>query len=195
MKNVILIGDSIRMGYQETVTKELADVAEVWGPEENGGHTINVLGYLHYWVFPRPADVIHINCGLHDLKTIVYGETENLIPLHQYRENIRRMLQKLRAQTSATLIWATTTPINEQVANETHLQWKDFSRYEADVLRYNQAALEVTGELGVPVDDLYSIVMTAEPATILRQNDGVHFTGEGCDLLGKTVADCIRKYL
>ncbi len=36
MKNVILIGDSIRKGDQDTVTAELEDIASVWGPAENG---------------------------------------------------------------------------------------------------------------------------------------------------------------
>ena len=37
MKAVILIGDSIRMGYQETVREQLGGRAGVWGPAENGG--------------------------------------------------------------------------------------------------------------------------------------------------------------
>ena len=36
MKNVILLGDSIRMQYQEPVGKRLADIANVYGPDENG---------------------------------------------------------------------------------------------------------------------------------------------------------------
>ena len=34
---VVLIGDSIRMGYQPFVTEALAGEAEIWAPEENGG--------------------------------------------------------------------------------------------------------------------------------------------------------------
>ena len=36
MKSVILIGDSIRLGYQGVVRQELAGTAQVWGPAENG---------------------------------------------------------------------------------------------------------------------------------------------------------------
>ena len=54
MKNVILLGDSIRMQYQETVGKKLADIATVSGPEENGrwsGYTLNSLRFWHNFEF------------------------------------------------------------------------------------------------------------------------------------------------
>ena len=68
MQQVLLIGDSIRMGYQETVARQLCDVAEVWGPEQNGGDSANVRAHLEEWALSRPAAVLHLNCGLHDLK-------------------------------------------------------------------------------------------------------------------------------
>ena len=68
MKTIVLIGDSIRMGYQEKVREQLADWAYVWVPEENGGTSENILAHLDKWVLSRRADVVHINCGLHDIK-------------------------------------------------------------------------------------------------------------------------------
>lgn len=38
---IVLIGDSIRMGYEPVVRAALAGRATVWGPETNGGHTVN----------------------------------------------------------------------------------------------------------------------------------------------------------
>ncbi len=46
MKRVVLIGDSIRMGYEQTVRSALADVAEVFTSVENGGPTELVLSCL-----------------------------------------------------------------------------------------------------------------------------------------------------
>ena len=46
MKRIVLIGDSIRMGYQEKVHEQLADWADVWAPEENGGDSEKVLAHL-----------------------------------------------------------------------------------------------------------------------------------------------------
>jgi hypothetical protein len=68
MKQIILIGDSIRMGYQPTVQQILADQAQVWGPVENGGNSHNVLTHLDAWVIQRQPDIVHLNCGLHDIK-------------------------------------------------------------------------------------------------------------------------------
>ncbi len=36
MKNIILLGDSVRMQYQPVVAEKLSDIAAVSGPEENG---------------------------------------------------------------------------------------------------------------------------------------------------------------
>ena len=36
MKQILLLGDSIRMQIQQAVGEKLADLAEVSGPEENG---------------------------------------------------------------------------------------------------------------------------------------------------------------
>ena len=65
---VVLIGDSIRMGYAPVVAEKLKGVAEVVSAAENGGDSGNVLKNLDAWaIAPKPA-VIHFNAGLHDLK-------------------------------------------------------------------------------------------------------------------------------
>ena len=67
MKKLILIGDSIRMGYQAAVIRELIGLADVWAPEQNGGNSANILKHLDEWVLRQSPDIVHINCGLHDL--------------------------------------------------------------------------------------------------------------------------------
>ncbi len=97
-RHVVLIGDSIRIGYRDIVARELADVADVWGPQENGGTTPNVLVSLHAWVLNRqpPPDLVHINAGLHDLKTIHYGGRQNVVPLAHYRRNVETIPATIR---------------------------------------------------------------------------------------------------
>ena len=68
MKRVVLIGDSIRMGYQATACRELEGLAEVWKPEQNGGTTQKVLENLDEWAIAQKPDIVHVNCGLHDLR-------------------------------------------------------------------------------------------------------------------------------
>ena len=75
MKKVILIGDSIRMGYQPTVQQALLNQAHVWVPQENGGTSTNVLAHLDEWILSHRPDIVHLNCGLHDLKTEFAADT------------------------------------------------------------------------------------------------------------------------
>lgn len=186
MKKIILIGDSIRVGYQETVRDELAGTAEICWVEQNGGNTQKVLDHLDEWVISQKPDVVHINCGLHDLKK-EFGSEEAAIPLDAYEANVREILRKLSQETDATVVWAATTPVNE----DWHHERKGFDRFEADVTAYNRAATQAAQDMGVAVNDLFAVVTDAGRDEYLTP-DGVHFTPEGCVLLGKAVAELLR---
>ncbi len=182
MKRVILIGDSIRMGYQPVVRTELEGLAEVWGPDENGGTSDNVLAHLEEWAVSREADLVHVNCGLHDIKRLRDAD-DFLVPLDRYRSNVAEILRTLAERTSSRVIWATTTPVNERW----HAERKGFDRHESDVADYNRAAVDVARELDVEVDDLWGVVTRSGRDGLLAE-DGVHFTQAGYGLLGKEVA-------
>ena len=184
---VVLIGDSIRMGYQDHVISQLAGRAEIWVPKENGGDSRNILAHLDQWVFSRQPDLVHINCGLHDLKRAFGAESE--VPVDEYGRNVRQILQRLQRELDG-VVWATTTPVDENW----HHQNKGFDRLEADVDAYNAAARAVAEDLGVPIDDLFAVVESEGKARLLIQ-DGVHFTEEGSQLLGRVVAECIWGHL
>lgn len=130
MKAAILIGDLIRRGYQPLVQEYLAGMVDAWGPPVNCGDSRNVLGLLDEWVISRPPDVVHINCGLHDVSKEVGGV--NPVPLDQYAANVRTILGQLRSETGGTVLWASTTPVNE----EWHRQVIGSERLEADVVAY-----------------------------------------------------------
>jgi lysophospholipase L1-like esterase len=193
-KHVILIGDSIRMGYQDVVGAKLADVASVWGPEQNCEHTVAVLKRLHPWVLSREADIVHLNAGLHDLRTIVYGRREFVVPLEHYRANVATIFRVLREFCRAKFYWATITPILEDRIHRARAAARDSERFEQDVLAYNRAAAEEARKAGVEVNDLYAVVDSAGREKLLLE-DGVHFTPEGYELLGQAVADFLRKQL
>jgi lysophospholipase L1-like esterase len=186
MKRVILIGDSIRMGYQPVVTKELEGLAGVWGPSENGGTSDNVLAHLDEWAVSREADLVHVNCGLHDIKRLRDAD-DIFVPLERYRSNVTEILRTLVERTSARVIWATTTPVNQT----RHAERKGFDRYERDVADYNRTAVDVARELGVEVNNLWETVMRSGRDALLGE-DGVHFTQAGYGLLGSAVARAAR---
>ena len=188
LPKIALIGDSIRLDYSPFVIEALAGKATVFSPTDNGGHTINVLKFLHLWVQKEQPDLVHVNCGLHDLKTLAYGApaTDNLVPLHQYAENIERIFTFIRTYSKARIIWATTTPVDEKLVHADHAQYKDFDRHESAVLAYNAAAVKVCAKMKVDVDDLYRFCTTND-LKALQKPDGVHFTDAGSRKLGTEV--------
>jgi lysophospholipase L1-like esterase len=189
VKKVVLIGDSIRMGYQQTVREELAGAAEVAWSEMNGYDSRNVLAKIGEWAIVPQPDVVHINCGLHDLKRD-RTRSEFQVPPDDYAANVEQILERLTSQAGVKVIWASTTPVNERW----HRVHKPFDRLEFDVQSYNARAAEICRCLGVQVDDLYRFVMHAGRDRYMSQ-DGVHFTDDGYELLGVEVARVIREHL
>ena len=190
LPEVILFGDSIRASYHSGVRERLADVARVWSPQENGAHTAHTLKNLDKWLKDHDPAVIHINCGLHDM-WLIDAETRRH-SLEVYAATMRKVLEHLQAKTSATIILALTTPVNE--ASQASSGYGRVVRYESDIPRYNRAAAKVAGELGVAIDDLYTPLHQAGAETVLGP-DGVHLSKQGVRVAADTVAACIRKSL
>jgi len=178
LPRVLLIGDSISIGYALEVRKLLAGKANVHRIPANGGPTSNGLARLDDWFGTNHWDVIHFNWGLHDLKIMTNGQHQ--VELAQYQENLRQLVKKLKSP-GAKLIWASTTPVPEGKLNP--------PRIPADVLRYNEAALRVMKEAGVTVNDLYAFALPRLSEIQLPSN--VHFKPEGSAQLARPVAEAI----
>lgn len=193
MKKAILIGDSIRMGYEPVVKTLLSGMADIWAPEENCGHTRTTLANLDEWVMSRNPDIVHINCGLHDMAREPGDPPGNFIycPVDEYRENVRAILKRLLSRSAATILWALTTPVSLE---RQHAYNYPVNRTSADVANYNIAASAVAQAMNVRVNDLHRIVTEAGVERLLAE-DGVHYTVEGCEVLGKAVATAIRGVL
>src|SRR5690349_9672394 len=61
LPRVLLIGDSISIGYTVPVRKILATKANIHRIPDNGGPTTNGLANLHTWLGDGHWDVIHFN--------------------------------------------------------------------------------------------------------------------------------------
>jgi acyl-CoA thioesterase-1 len=179
---VLLIGDSIALEYAEQVQDQLAGLAWVGIIPENGLDTATSRRRLEAWLGSEQWALIHFNWGLHDLRReIVDGEvTDTQVPIDEYVENLHALLDVLEA-TGATLIFATTTPVQAVAAPQ---------RKPQDVRDYNSAAQAVMAERGVVVNDLHA---TAVAEKAVQDIDGVHFLGPGSHVLAKAVAASIRK--
>jgi lysophospholipase L1-like esterase/dienelactone hydrolase len=190
LPKVVLVGDSIRLGYAPLVAKRLAGQAAVVSPEANGGDSNNVLKHLDEWVLREKPDIVHLNCGLHDLKRSKRDGAYQ-VDVTKYAANLKEIVAQVCKERSATLVFASTTPIH----NERHARrGAGFDRREEDVRRYNEAALAVMRPAGVPVNDLHGLVEQAGAETLLGA-DGTHYTPAGYERLADAVADCIRRQL
>jgi lysophospholipase L1-like esterase len=188
LPRVLILGDSISLGYTPHVERELASRARVVHHEGNSGDSANVLRNLDGWLAAAGARLIHFNVGLHDLRFWTkYAKYQ--VPLEEYRRNLAAMVERLRAA-GAALIWATTTPVLDGAPGMS----RDFPRKNADVEAYNAAALEAVRAADIPVNDLHAFVKArGVHRTILP--DGVHLTDEGYAAAGAEVARIIREVL
>jgi hypothetical protein len=181
LPRVLLIGDSISIGYTEPVRSELEGKANVHRIPENGEATLSI-AKLDKWLGTGHWDVIHFNFGLHDLKFMDTGLRQ--VPLSDYEGNLRQIVGRLK-RTGAKLIFATTTPVPNTKVNP--------PRLSADVVEYNATARRVMEQSGVAVDDLYSLIYPRESELQLPAN--VHYTTEGYKVLGHQVAEYILRAL
>ena len=185
---VLVIGDSISIGYTPHAAEALQGRFAVVHHEGNSGDSAALLADLDsYLAAAGDADVIHFNVGLHDLKRPRDGSGAYQVPLDQFAANLARIVEKLQA-TGKLLIWATLTP----VIFERHLS-KGFDRRQDDVGAYNRAAAEIITSAGIAIDDLHAAVVEAGVERCICA-DGVHMTDDGYAILGRTVAAAVEKH-
>jgi len=182
LPRVLLIGDSISMGYTIPTRELLAGKANVHRIPENGGPTSRGVEQMNAWLGDGNWDAIHFNFGLHDLKVMEDGSFQ--VPIEQYEQNLRLLVEKMAA-TGAKLIWCSTTPVPEAVEGP--------ARTPEDVIAYNEVAKRIMDERGTPIDDLYSFALPK--LAEIQQPANVHFTPEGYEVLATQVAASIEAAL
>ena len=183
---VLLIGDSIRMFYQQEVMEQLGDGYEVYAPEENCRFAAYVLNSLRYWLaeFPNP-DVVHFNVGLWDT-AILYSEDGCFGDIDIYIQMMRRILRELK-KTGAKIIFATTTPVSDK--KQALPGPIPPAHRNEDIIRYNHAVLEAFRNEDVMIDDLFSAMYSQREAYL--SEDMIHPNADGMRLLGGLVANAI----
>ena len=195
LPRVLLIGDSISLGYTPLVRELLRGRANVHRPAANSGPTTAGLKDLDTWLAvdtpagqtPAKWSVIHFNFGLHDLK--IMGGTPaapvRQVPPEQYEKNLRELVKRLQA-TGAKLIWATTTPVPASATLSP-------PRRREDVVQYNEIAARVMSDNQIPTDDLFGAVLPQE--AVLQAKNNVHFTKPGYQLMAQHVAASVQAAL
>lgn len=193
LPNVLLIGDSISIGYTLDVRKRLKGQADIFRIPTNGRYASYGCEHLDAWLGNRKWDVIHFNWGLWD---ICYRNPESQTQGHrdkingtltatpeQYRESMEQIVARLK-QTNAKLIWCTTTPVPAH----------EKGRIVGDEIKYNQIASQIMKQNGIAINDLHSHALSALPE-IQKDAGDVHFTPTGYSHLAEKVAQSISRFL
>jgi acyl-CoA thioesterase-1 len=192
LPRVLLIGDSISIGYTLPVRELLKGKANVHRPSANCGPTSRGVSGIDQWLGKGKWDVIHFNWGLHDLKYLgpkgqnladpKATDSHQQIPPAEYEKNLQLLVKRMK-KTGAHLIWCSTTPVPSGAKG----------RVVGDSMKYNQIALRVMKEHDIPVDDLYGF--SIGKLEKIQRPANVHFTPEGSRMLAEEVVKAISRQL
>lgn len=190
MKKIVLIGDSIRMGYDKYTKLAFEDVAEVYYPSDNCRFSAYILRHLHDWKKEQgcgdDVDCVHWNVGLWDCITMPDGQLHT--PIEIYKYYLERVCNRIKHLfPKAKVIFATSTPVvEERFIGEC-------KRYNKDIEQYNAAAIEIVSKYGFEVNDFYAIT---KDVPLEFYSDMTHFyTKEGTRILTDKVIEVIEKAL
>ena len=190
MKKVLLLGDSIRMGYDDYVKEELKECEVYYDAEDNGRFITYTI-----WMFNQlnakygPFDVVHFNNGYWDMnREGPNGEPQT--PVKDYIINLKRLIDLVRS-TKAIPIFATSTPIYDTPIQDGDYQATNYKNEW--VLEYNKAAVELMKQEGVMVNDLYALMEKEERCG--KCYDSLHLTEDNYKKCAKQVSDYVRKAL
>ncbi len=200
LPNILILGDSISIGYTLPVRRMLAGKANVFRPikvggrgPDNCGNTAMGLKNLSRWLGTNHWDVIHFNWGLWDIcyrnpaaknqgnRDKVNGKRS--VSPAEYERNLEQLVTRLQAS-GARLIWASTTvaPAGEA------------GRWVGDEKKYNAIAARVMERHGIPTDDLYALTL-GFAGKFSGGPGNVHFSREGYERIAKQVVVTLDKAL
>jgi isoamyl acetate esterase len=191
--HVLLIGDSILMGYSNgpgyggfvRARFEAQGVKVTTQQCADSGALLNALPAL---LASDKWDLIHFNCGLHDLKRDrTSGVVVNTPAI--YAKNLKGICE-LVCKSSPRVIFATITPVHDAW----HQTYKPFDRRQEDVRSYNETALDCVSKCDLSVNDLHATILE-QGQERLQFTDGVHFTEAGSRVLADKVFECVSAAL
>lgn len=185
LPRVLIVGDSISIGYTPLVRKLLKGKANVHRVTTNCRWSAYGDEHIADWVGDSKWDVIHFNFGLWDW----YGwrQDEKATP-QSYAASLSSIVSKLK-KSNATLIFGTTTP--PCIAAEKSAKIVVTNEHASE---FAAAAAAVMKEQGVQSNDLHSVIGD-ERAKYQRGENDVHYNDEGRKLLAKQVAKAIEQAL
>ena len=178
LSRVLLIGDSIAVGYHPFVKERLAGQAnaDLFASSRAVDAPAFILEIAHMLAL-NAYRVIHLNNGLHGWH----------VPVERYRSELAAIVAQIRsAQPHAKLILATITPISGQIAAA------NSGCNTQTIQDRNRVVTETADQNHFLVNDLYSLMTGRDK---VQSEDGVHYLDEGKRIMADQVAALIRDSL
>jgi hypothetical protein len=194
MKKVLLLGDSIRMGYDDYVRELLKHRCDVYYDENDNGRFAAYTLWQANQFFKNYGkfDVVHWNNGYWDMN-VEAPMTEAMHPIDEYMHFLRRIIKEIR-RNGAQIIFATTTPVLKSGSAADNTGTGMIISYDNDwVVKYNDAAKDIMIEANVAVNDLYALMLNDK--NYYKCEDRLHLTEKGYRICAEQAARMIREKL
>lgn len=182
--SVLVAGDSISLGYTPVVKSNLEGqftVAHACGDGAEGhcnnGHAGIIRRTMVNYFAKGNYDVVTVNSGIHDMSILPKAirmsgpcsSKPRVTPIGKYYEDMQAIFAYFKKY-ARVVIWVDTTTLPDNMCAAQSLQ------------SYNDMAERAARDNGVYILHIVSKYHDAE---------GIHFTSEGYDFIGKQVSDCI----
>lgn len=188
---ILIIGDSISMGYTPFVQENLINKAYVFHNPGNAQHTGTGLDSIVSWIGDSEWDIIQFNWGLWDLcyrhpDSKVQGNRDKIngeitFNIDEYASNLDSIVRLIKKQSEARLIFITTTFVPDAEAG----------RFKEDAIKYNETAMRVMQDNKVTINDIYEESMLIHRKYGKGTND-VHYLQEGYRELGLQISKFLK---
>ena len=186
MKKIILIGDSIRMGYAKYVKEALEGSAQLYHSQDSARFSTYLFRFLPDWKrdegWGDDIDLVHWNVGLWDVLEIdgegVLNDPET------YEKNIGRIYRKIKLLfPNAKQVFATSTSVVDE-------DYKgSYKRHNFFIEQYNEIAKRVLSDYDIKIHDLYELTKNMPKE---YRSDMTHFdTPEATKIIGDRIVSVI----
>lgn len=188
---ILIIGDSISIGYTPFVKADLSSKFDVFHNRGNAQNTGTGKDSISKWIGNEDWDIIQFNWGLWDLcyrnpESKNHGNRDKVngkitFTIEEYKANLDSIIKILKTKTKAKLVFVTTTYVPKN----------EVGRFHDDAIKYNEAAKEIMKKNDIPINDIYE-----KSKKIHKQyglgSDNVHYKPEGYKELGKLIVGFIK---
>ena len=190
LPTVLVIGDSISLGYTPYLKEELKGNAVVKHIGENARSSTYGCENIGRWIKNDSIDIILFNWGLWDLVYRLpaegnFGEKSKNRGIQQtdsvtYSNNLEKIIASLRSN-NAELYFVTTTYIPNS----------EPGMFTEDAEKYNSIAKRVMNENGIEIIDIYDISKDLH-SKYGKGDNNIHYTKKGYKELGIYISRILK---